>query len=671
MENKQEIQEYRKFFESVFDRIPGMIYVHDMVNDVNLYRSWSLKKLLGYEESPILKSGIHIRSLVHPNDEAAVEQAVNQMLSAKDDERVSYSYRMKHQDGHWLWFRSEEYVYARDKQGKPSVVLGYATEITASVNQQQELDEINKVNQLLLNAAQILSRPDTSYHSALNALAKEVSENLNVVCDISILEPETGIIKPEAVYHFNPDVKAVVEHLFSTLSVKKGQGLVGSVIETGKEIVITDVPESMRRGVRAVDELIVPQSIVYLPITGADSVLGALSLTRLEGESAFTEVQIEQIRRLGKYLSLFVENRLLKERQEHNSELREQAELTLENEKNWADFKVEVSTFLADVDLDLTTAMLQFAEKVAERFNAVCAIQLVNDERDEILMVALHHPNKSIRDKIENSLQRTTLQVGKGLVGKVVSTGREYVSLQLPKDLEKMAKSGKVPMEIMPSSIAYLPLNGQHGVLGTLSITTLYSEKNLSETDINQLRDLALHTARFIENRVLQIKQNREIGLRRKAEKRLERAGEVLQRKEAETRSILNTIPINIARISKDFRYKFLNEAYRNLGVDPNEMEGRLIKEVIGEVGFEKLLPLFKRALKGETISYDFDGLMVDGVHRYFNVALAPDYSELGEVIGFYSCASDVTSKVVAEKGAKLTQERLDSLSLNSGDAFF
>jgi hypothetical protein len=43
----QDVSESRDFFESVFERIPGMIYVHDLVNDTNLYRSWSLKKNIG------------------------------------------------------------------------------------------------------------------------------------------------------------------------------------------------------------------------------------------------------------------------------------------------------------------------------------------------------------------------------------------------------------------------------------------------------------------------------------------------------------------------------------------------------------------------------------------------------------------------------------------------
>lgn len=556
-----------------------------------------------------------------------------------------------------------------DKTGSKFLV-GIIRDITDN-KEAKELSRLNEYNELLLNAARILSNPKNSYKLGLQALAKEVSIYLNVVCDISILERETDIIRPEAIYHQDSEIRKIINNLFASITIRKGQGLVGSVIETGNEIVILDTPEAMRQGPMSIDPRIVPHSIMYVPLTGSSSVLGSLNLTRLQGQPKFTEVQIEQIRRLGEYVSVFVQNSLLKEQQALESALRRQAEQKLEKDKSWSEFKLELSTLLADVDVDLTSLLQLFAKKVAVKFNAVCAVQLVDQEKDEIFIVALYHSKKKIRQAIEKALNRTTMKVGEGLVGKVVETGEEYVSYSLPKSLEKVAESKRIPNEIMPSSIVYLPLRGHDGILGTLDVTTLASDKPISANDVERLRDLADHAGRFVENRVLQTKQKRELELRIKAEQKLERAKKVLEGMEAETRAILNTIPINIARVSKDFRYKFLNDTYRSLGVDPRKMEGRYIKDMVGEEGFKTLLPFFNRALAGETLTYDYDGIMANGQHQYLNVALAPDFSDSGDVVGFYSCASDVTSKVLAQKETKLTQDRLDTLSLNSGDAFF
>jgi PAS domain S-box-containing protein len=475
----EKIQQDRAFLESVFDRIPGTIYIHDLVNDVNLYRSWTLKKILGLEESEKLNTGKGIRSLVHPDDVGEFNRAAKKLQLLEDNMSVQFNYRMEHANGKWLWFRSEEYVYERDSNGKPIKCLGYTSDLTSTIEQQQQLNQLNQVNEFLLKAARILSQPNKDYKSVLQELAKNISVYLNAVCDISILKEEDGIIKPEALYHPDKEVRVIISKLFAEMVVRKGQGMVGSIIESGNEILINDVPDKMKIGPRAVSEKIVPRSMMYVPLQGSQSVLGSLNITRLVGEGELTEFETNQIRRLGEYVSLFVENALLKEQ------------------------------------------------------------------------------------------------------------------------------------------------------------------------------------------------QKQEIEERKKVESKLERTTKILERSEADIRATLNAIPIYISRISTDLRYRFLNDAYHHLGQNPRKMEGRYIRDVIGKEAVVKLKPQFDKVLMGETVTYEHEGTMADGAYHYFNVALAPDYSENGEVIGFYSCSIDMTTKVLAEHSANLTQDRLESLSLNSGDAFF
>ena len=475
----EELHSSRKFLKSVFDRIPGMIYVHDLINDVNLYRSWSLKRILGYEESDVLNSGKGIRDLVHEDDLGEFRRAAEELQEVEDNEGVRFSYRMLHNDGHWIWFRSEEYVYERANDGKPTRVLGYVTDLTSTYEQQQKLDELNKVNSFLLKAARILSQPTKEPTQTLQELAKELSKYFEAVCDISLLDSETDTIKPKALYHSDKKVRSIINKVFADAELKRGEGFVGSVVETGKEILIKEVPDHMKKTVAQLDSRIIPGSMMYVPIKGSNSVLGSLNLTRLDGQTEFSDNDAKQIRHLGEYLSLFIENQLL-----HDT-------------------------------------------------------------------------------------------------------------------------------------------------------------------------------------------QKREIELRKRAEAKLERSGKMLERMEAETRAMLNAIPIYISRVSKDLRYLFLNDHYKNLGTDPRSLEGRFTVDVITEQGLKKIRPYYNRVLSGELVNYEYDGVMADGKHHYFSVALAPDRTEEGEVVGFYSCATDITSKVLAEQEAERTQDRFESLSLNSGDAFF
>ncbi|MBI1286876.1 MAG: PAS domain S-box protein [Flavobacteriales bacterium] len=667
----EKIQADRKFLESVFDRVPGMIYIHDLVNDVNLYRSWTLKKMLGFEEDPVLKQGTGIRGLVHEDDLPTMRQAARDLQKLKDNEFVQFDYRMRHKDGDWIWFRSEEYVYERDADGRPIKCIGYATDITESVDQRQKLDELNRVNQFLLKAARILSKPELEYAEALQQFAKEVSLFLNAVCDIAMLDTANGIIRPEAMFHPDPEVRKTIGRIFESSTVLKGEGLVGRVITTGNELFIPSVPEAMRVNPRAVSPKIVPSSIMYVPLRGAERVLGSLNLTRTEGQEAFSDSQADQIRRLGDYVALFVENSLLKARQRQEVARRMEAEARLEREKQWAEFKLEISAVLADVSSSIDSILQEFVIRVSLFFDVVCDVHILDEENQVLNLVAIHYRDEKIHRIIEQQLVSRQLKVGQGMVGKAVATGKEVYVKELSEELRKKTEEAGIDVRILPASFAYIPLVSHKRILGTLDLTRLSGQPSLTEMELKQARDLAEHAAMIIENRVLQAEQKKEIRLRKKAEHKLERTHQVLERMEADTRAILNTIPIYIARVSKDYRYLFLNDTYNKMGIDPKKLEGRHIKEVLGEDGFSRLKGKFEMAASGDMVFYDYDGVMADGVHHYFSVALGPEMSELGEVVGFYVCSTDITPKVEAELAAKLTQDRMETLSLNSGDAFF
>lgn len=242
---------------------------------------------------------------------------------------------------------------------------------------------------------------------------------------------------------------------------------------------------------------------------------------------------------------------------------------------------------------------------------------------------------------------------------------------RLSDEILSKTKEQQVDLDILPSSFCYVPLRGHNNVFGTLNLTRLHDQNPLVEEDVFQIRDLAHHASIFIENRILQNIQQREIELRKKAEKKLERTTKVLAQIEAETRMILNAIPIYISRISKDLRYLFFNEAYRNRGIDPLASEGKRVVDIVGQDVLNDLMVYVNDVLEGNLVNYEYHYTMNDGVHRYFNVVLAPEFDADGVVTGFYSCSTDMTTKVLAEREAKLTQDRLESLSLNSGDAFF
>jgi PAS domain S-box-containing protein len=81
-------------------------------------------------------------------------------------------------------------------------------------------------------------------------------------------------------------------------------------------------------------------------------------------------------------------------------------------------------------------------------------------------------------------------------------------------------------------------------------------------------------------------------------------------------------------------------------GYDPQELEGRLLQDVVPPDAYERLAPEYRAALAGETRSFDLDSN--DGEGTYW-VQIAPLRDDLGRIIGGMAIARDITARRHAE----------------------
>ncbi|MFC2175362.1 PAS domain S-box protein [Bacteroidota bacterium] len=477
--SSQDSEATARFLKSIIESSAGFIYVVDCLSNEFVFVSEKLEDTVGYKIDEVGLDSESRRSLTHPDDLEVLDIRRNKVLQSTKDELISAVSRFKHKQGNWLWLQTQERVFERDLDGNPVLIIGFGQDITEAYETEQALVKTLDQNEFLLETSRILSDPTVNYTEALSELAKCISRHLNVLCDISILNAQTNEIVSEAFYH--PD-KKIYEALAQTLSkakIKKGEGLVGKVIATGKELLVNDVLEGKQGAAVVLDSSIVAKSLIYHPLVGSKGVIGSLNLTRLKGNECFSDDELKGIK------------------------------------------------------------------------------QLVN------------------------------------------------------------------------------------------------------------------HVSVFIENRLLQIVQAKEIEERKKIEQRLELVAAAVEKSESETRNMLNAIPVYVARVSKDLKYTFLNDKFRDLGIAPAELEGKKIGSIVGTENLGDFESKIQAVLKGETVVYEYNQLINQGIYRYLDLAMAPDYGEDGDIKGLFVCATDVTGKVNAQKQAALTQDRLKTLTLNSGDAFF
>lgn len=132
------------------------------------------------------------------------------------------------------------------------------------------------------------------------------------------------------------------------------------------------------------------------------------------------------------------------------------------------------------------------------------------------------------------------------------------------------------------------------------------------------------------------------------------RAETELRRRERQLRLVTGAVPVLIAYVDRETRYRFANAAYRDwLGLEPAHMVGRRVDELIAADTFRIQHPFIRRALRGEEVFYE------NVIHhktlgkREVNAHLVPDHNPDGTVQGYFSVVTDITDRKRAEESAK------------------
>ena len=133
---------------------------------------------------------------------------------------------------------------------------------------------------------------------------------------------------------------------------------------------------------------------------------------------------------------------------------------------------------------------------------------------------------------------------------------------------------------------------------------------------------------------------------------------ELLRDSEDRIRVITDSVPALIAYVDRNLIYRFANRRYKDIGIDPGMMIGKSVREVRGNESYGRVKHHFERALQGEYVAFETEGLGRDGITRCITIECTPDIFD-GEVRGFYVLARDVTAQRKAENEIERAKELL------------
>ncbi|HYD50108.1 MAG TPA: PAS domain S-box protein, partial [Terriglobales bacterium] len=132
-------------------------------------------------------------------------------------------------------------------------------------------------------------------------------------------------------------------------------------------------------------------------------------------------------------------------------------------------------------------------------------------------------------------------------------------------------------------------------------------------------------------------------------------AQEIARRDEARLRLLTDALPVLISYIDREQRYRFHNRQYEAwFGAAANDMDGKRVREVVGESAYANIQPHLEQALAGQTVSYeDWVPYAIKGT-RYIRATYVPDIDSKGEVSGLFALVIDATEEKVADQRLSL-----------------
>jgi diguanylate cyclase (GGDEF)-like protein/PAS domain S-box-containing protein len=127
-------------------------------------------------------------------------------------------------------------------------------------------------------------------------------------------------------------------------------------------------------------------------------------------------------------------------------------------------------------------------------------------------------------------------------------------------------------------------------------------------------------------------------------------AQRAIGRNQRRLRAITDNLPAFVLHVDLQQRYTFVN-AYtgKMLGIDPKDMIGRTVREVMGPGIHAENEPRMQAAFRGETVRFEIERDFQEQ-HVHFQSTYVPDIGDDGTVHGFYAVSFDISQLKHAER---------------------
>ena len=129
------------------------------------------------------------------------------------------------------------------------------------------------------------------------------------------------------------------------------------------------------------------------------------------------------------------------------------------------------------------------------------------------------------------------------------------------------------------------------------------------------------------------------------------RAETALRQSEEQLRLTTDALPVLIAYVDNQQRYRFNNRAYEDWHGKPiADIQGRCIRDLVGEACYQQIQGYIEAALSGQRVTYELQSDHRDGRLRDVTVTYIPHLGDNQTVKGFFTLVSDISDRKAIER---------------------
>lgn len=126
-----QLQESQRYNQQIAEAMPGVLFVHDLIEQRNVYTNRQITDFLGYTSEQVQAMGADaIPTLIHPDDLERVFRYFESFRSAPEGTVLGIEYQARHANGEWRWMHSQSVVFNRTAEGLARQILGVSIDIT-------------------------------------------------------------------------------------------------------------------------------------------------------------------------------------------------------------------------------------------------------------------------------------------------------------------------------------------------------------------------------------------------------------------------------------------------------------------------------------------------------------------------------------------------------------